>query len=209
VFDKIKIVRAWDSTLHVVTGVPPHIKELVDLEALQKEQSELTDKVYKKVMHGLRQYFEVRGIGGGKMTEARIRVMISEGGRQTAKDLVHKIEEKLDLLATSFDAATGSGRVALQRNGQFQQQETYSLPTNTLGQLTRLPDDFQFPKGNAFDCWNQWNIRNKERQIPPLRLVNVREYQFWTQKPNLMQRNGGREEFISTKGVRVGKYAQT
>jgi hypothetical protein len=70
VFDKIKIVRAWDSTLHVVTGVPPHIKELVDLEALRKEQSELTDKVYKKVMHGLRQYFEVLGIGGGKMTEA-------------------------------------------------------------------------------------------------------------------------------------------
>jgi hypothetical protein len=89
VFDKIKIIQAWDSTLHVVTGVPPHFKELVDLEALKKEQLELRDKVSEKVMHGLRQYFEVREIGGGKMTEAQIRVMISEGCRQTAKDLVH------------------------------------------------------------------------------------------------------------------------
>ena len=79
----------------MVTGVPPHIKELMDLEALRKEQSELTDK-YEKVMNGLRQYFEVRGIGGGKMTEARIREIISEGCRQTAEDLVHKIEDKLD-----------------------------------------------------------------------------------------------------------------
>jgi hypothetical protein len=34
VFDKIEVVQAWDSRLHLVTGVPPHIKELVDLEAL-------------------------------------------------------------------------------------------------------------------------------------------------------------------------------
>jgi hypothetical protein len=28
------------------------------------------------------------------------------------------------------------------------------------------------------DSWNQWNIGNKERQIPPSRLVDVKEYQF-------------------------------
>jgi hypothetical protein len=63
-FDKIKVFPAWDSRLHVVTGVPPHIKELVDLEALRQEHSELTNKVYEKVMNGLREYFEVRQIGG-------------------------------------------------------------------------------------------------------------------------------------------------
>ena len=94
--------------------------------------------------------------------------MIAEGCRQTAEDLANRIKVKLDLLASSFEESTGSGgRVTLQRNGRPQQRETYSICTNTLGQLTRLPDDFQFPKGNAFDCWNQWNIGNKERQIPP------------------------------------------
>jgi hypothetical protein len=60
VFDKIKVVRALDSRLHVVTGVPPHIKELVDLEALRKEHSQLSNKVYEKVINGLQEYFEVR-----------------------------------------------------------------------------------------------------------------------------------------------------
>ena len=75
----------------MVTGVPPHIKELVDLEALRKEHSELSNKVYEKVMNGLREYFEVRQIGGGQLTEAQIREMITEGCRQTAKDLANQI----------------------------------------------------------------------------------------------------------------------
>ena len=130
-------------------------------------------------LNGLREYFEARQIGGGQMTEARIKEMITEGCRQSAEDLAKRIEVKLDLLAVSFEESSGSvGRVALQRDGRLQQRETYRLRTNTLGQLTRLPDDFQFPKGNAFDCWNQWTIGNKERQIPPLRLVDVKEYQF-------------------------------
>jgi hypothetical protein len=89
VFDKIKVVRALDSRLHVVTGVPPHIKEIVDLEALQKEHSELTNKVYEKVMNWLREYFEVQHIGGGQLTEVRIREMITYGHRQTAEDLAN------------------------------------------------------------------------------------------------------------------------
>jgi hypothetical protein len=54
----------------MVTGVPPHIKVLVDLEPLQKEDSQLSNTVYEKVMNGLGKYFEVRRIGGGEMTEA-------------------------------------------------------------------------------------------------------------------------------------------
>jgi hypothetical protein len=40
-------------------------------------------------MNGLREYFEVRKIGGGQLTEARIREMITEGCRQTAEDLAN------------------------------------------------------------------------------------------------------------------------
>ena len=64
----------------------------------------------------------------------------------------------------------------MQRNAQPQEQETYVLCTNRLGQITRLPDDFQFPNGNAFDCWLQWNVGNAQRQIPPLQLIQVNEF---------------------------------
>jgi hypothetical protein len=84
-------------------------------------------------MNGLQEYFEVRQIGGGQLTEARIEEMITDGCRQTAKDLANLIKVKLDLLASSFEESTGScGRVALQRSGRLQQQETYCISANTL-----------------------------------------------------------------------------
>jgi hypothetical protein len=126
--------------------------------------------------------------------------MIAEGCRQTAEDLANQIEVKLDLLASSFEESIGSsGRVVLQRNGRPQQRETYRIRTNDLGQLTRLPDDFQFPKGNAFDCWNQWNIGNKERQIPPSRLVDVTEYRFLDLKAKSDEKKRGQ------RGIHINK----
>jgi hypothetical protein len=181
VTDKVKIVKAWESTVHAITGVPPHIKELVELVALRKDYAALTDKVYDKVMTGLREYFDVRKIGGGEMTEARVREMIADGCRHNSEDLIEQIGAKLDSLAVAFEKSTGGGRLEIARNvqppQQQQQEETYVLRTNTQGQITRLPNDFQFPNGNAYDCWMQWNIGNAVRQIPPLRLVEVREYQ--------------------------------
>ena len=170
---KVKTVLAWETT-HEITGVPPHIKELVELVALRKDYAELSEKVYTKVMGGLKEYFEARNIGGGEMTEARVRAMIAEVCRQNAEDLVEKIGEKLESLAK----AVGGGSLELQTNGQPQGErgETYVLRTNRLGQITRLPEDFQFPNGNAYDCWMQWNVGNATRQIPPLRLVEVREF---------------------------------
>jgi hypothetical protein len=42
----------------------------VELVGLQKDYAALTGNVYEKVMNGLKDYFEVRKIGGGEMTEA-------------------------------------------------------------------------------------------------------------------------------------------
>ena len=98
--------------------------------------------------------------------------MTAEGCKQNAEDLVDSIGAKLDSLAT----AAGSGRLELQSSEQPQEQETHVLRTNRLGQITRLPDDFQFPIQNASDCWLQWNVGNATRQTPPLRLVEVREF---------------------------------
>jgi hypothetical protein len=56
VVEKARLSKhGWEWSLHVVTGVPPLIMELVDLEALLKEHSKLTDKVYGKPMTGLQE----------------------------------------------------------------------------------------------------------------------------------------------------------
>jgi hypothetical protein len=153
-----------------------------DKDDLRKAYAQLTEKVYEKVIGGLKNYFEVRKIGGGEMTEARVREMIAAGCRQeNAEDLLKKIGTRPESLETTKIPIIGTAEkraTELQRNEQPQGQDTSVLRTNhRLGQITRLPDDFQFPSGNAYDCWLQWNLGNAVRQIPPLRLVQLIEFQ--------------------------------
>jgi hypothetical protein len=37
----------WESNIHL-TGIPPHVKELVDLHALKEEQLKLAGTIYDK-----------------------------------------------------------------------------------------------------------------------------------------------------------------
>jgi hypothetical protein len=52
------------------------------------------------------------------------------------------------------------------------------LRTNPCGEISRLPNDFEFPKGGMYDCWVQWNVGHIEQQIPPLRSLTPWEFQF-------------------------------
>jgi hypothetical protein len=104
----------------------------MELIALRKDYAALTDKVYNKVMNGIKDCFEVRKISGGEMTEAQVREMIADGCRKNAEDLVGQIRTKLKSLATAFEKLTGSGRLEFQRSAQpEQQQDTYVLPRNS------------------------------------------------------------------------------
>jgi hypothetical protein len=59
---KVKIVYAWEANCNI-TGVPPHIKQLVDLEAICDLTASLAESVEKAVMVGITEYFEVQRIG--------------------------------------------------------------------------------------------------------------------------------------------------
>jgi hypothetical protein len=47
--NSVKVIHAWDSNRHL-TGIPAHVKELVDLHELKVEQSQLAQSIYEKVM---------------------------------------------------------------------------------------------------------------------------------------------------------------
>jgi hypothetical protein len=65
VIGKVKIVYAWEDNCSI-TGVPRHIKQLVDLEAIWESTASLAESVEKAVMVGITEYFEVWQIGVGK-----------------------------------------------------------------------------------------------------------------------------------------------
>jgi hypothetical protein len=150
VTDKV-IVGAWESTRHL-TGVPSHIKELVDLKALRVEQSKLSETIFERVMGGLTAYFDTRRIGGGEMTEARIREMIALACKQNVDELVRRVEEKVDSLKTVFEQSTTGNAGRPIRQDAADARGT-PLRVNHLGQISRLPNDFQFPSGGMYDCW--------------------------------------------------------
>jgi hypothetical protein len=172
--DKVVIVKAWESTCHL-TGVPSHVKELVDLQALRVETSKLADTIFTKVMGGLEEYFYTCRIGGGDLTEARIREMIALASKVNVDSLMERVTETMESLKTAFqDASTGNGICPASRRVLTPADAiTYEIQTNSDGELTRLPSDFQFPKGSSYECWIQWNVGNSERQIPPLRKLKM------------------------------------
>ena len=49
---KVQIVQSWDTQL-ALTGIPPHIKALVDIASIKATQAQIVDQVYARVMQGL------------------------------------------------------------------------------------------------------------------------------------------------------------
>jgi hypothetical protein len=178
--DKVSVIHAWDSNVHL-TGIPPHVKGLVNLHELKVEQAELAGVIYEKVMTGMTEYFKARRIGGGNMTEARIKDMIASACQRNVEHLVERFEEKLQTLADTFEEAV-STRPNRPLEGvnrpRRQVQPTFMLRTNPRGEISRLPNDFEFPKGGMYDCWVQWNVGHIDRQIPPLQSLTPKEFQF-------------------------------
>ena len=202
VISNILVVKAWESNRHM-TGVPSHVKELVDLQALKVEQSTLAETIFTKVMGGLTDYFDTRRIGSGEMTEARIKELIALACKQNVDELVKRVETTVDGLKTAFkEASFGNADAAVRQDAEdavVPQGATYMLRANNRGEISRLPSNFQFPRAGIYDCWVQWNVGNAERQIPPLRKLGPREFLFIDNIPKTVA------EKLSQRGKHIDK----
>jgi hypothetical protein len=109
---KIKIVYAWEDNCGTITGVSPHIKQLVNLEAICDSTASLAQLVEKAVMVGITEYFDVWRIGSGDITEARVKEMIlsavATAITQNTEDLMKRFDNKLDSLGSTFGEASGN-----------------------------------------------------------------------------------------------------
>ena len=136
---KIKIIYAWEDNCNI-TGVPPHIKQLVDLEAIWDSTSSLAESVEKAVLKGVTEYFEVRRIGGGEIAEARVKEMIASAVasaiEQNTEELMRRFDNKLDSLGDAFGEASGNtGRRVTIRRPTTRTEPAFQLRTRG-GMLT-------------------------------------------------------------------------
>jgi hypothetical protein len=175
---KIIVLKAWESNRHL-TGMPSHVKVLVDLQALKVEQSKLTETIFTKVMGGLADYFDTQQIGSGEMMEACIKELIALACKQNVDKMVKHVEKTVNSLKTVFkESSFGNGTPVRQDAEDAVHATMYMLQTNSHGEISRLSSNFQFLKVGIYDCWVQWNVGYSKRQIPPLQKLGPREFLF-------------------------------
>eukprot|EP00957_Ditylum_brightwellii_P083147 6321936-Ditylum_brightwellii.AAC.1 len=56
-----------------ITGVPPHIKQLVDIWQIKDHEMKLPAEITPMIMSEFKDYFKDKGIGGGELTEAQVK----------------------------------------------------------------------------------------------------------------------------------------
>jgi hypothetical protein len=82
------------------------------LEALWESTASLAELVEEAVMVGITEYFEVWLIGGGEITEARVKEMIAcavaTALTKNTDELMRRFDNKLDSLGDAFGQASGN-----------------------------------------------------------------------------------------------------
>jgi hypothetical protein len=224
----ITVVSAWDCQ-QPMTGIPPHIKSLVDISGIKEEQSKLVEKVTEKVMKEMKGYFETRRIGGGELTEARMREMIDQSVAKSVADTVGNPIEALEKRIDNMQLAPAGNNIdddfvglADDVIGNIEEEQQSTTATGDTGPparattikynayfhsgaMTRLPKDWRFPTGGLYDLWLQWNLpdTNANRPIPPMREMRKEDYNWLDNVPKSPQ------EMMLAPGNKKGKPPST
>jgi hypothetical protein len=175
--DHVNIIHSWETNTEL-SGIPPHMKTLVDIVAIRESQDKMVDRVFNKVVAGVKDLLDTRKITGGELTESRLKDMIKTA---TAPDF--------QVLNVRFDQLLDR-RHPLQPPRPFESMESDDSrqPVDELrlngGLLSRLPANYEFPQAGVYDLWIKWNVRDTVRKIPPLKTLHSKDYSFLDSKPS-------------------------
>jgi hypothetical protein len=186
----VKVVYSWETT-ETLSGIPPHIKSLVDIGTIKEQQGLIVERVYTRVMEGLQAYFEERAIGGGQLTEGRIRSMIKDSMADQFSALIKDLDTRFSSTCNKQQSTNEESTIELtdatqdaRERAAAREVEQYPLRVRN-GMLSRVPENFEFPKAGVYDLWVKWNIGDTEQGVPPLRLMKAPDFAFLDKKPPL------------------------
>ena len=86
-------------------------------------------------MSDIAEFFDVRHIGGGEITEAWVTEMITKLCTQNAEDLTARIEGKVDVLTKAFDQWSSNGGMGGGQPKEIQPEATLSVSPFLLLQM--------------------------------------------------------------------------
>ena len=191
----VQIVNSWE-TNKVLTGIPPHVKLLVDVAGIRATQETIIEKLYTRLMSGVTDLLDDRQIGGGELTDARLNTMV-------ANAVAPQFEAINLTLTQAFSHLSPASPASPARDlGETAYAETFSNTTFPIrshgnGLFSRLPNDYEFPQAGAYDCWIKWNIGDTVRGIPPLRILHAKDFAFMDKEKPVNNRASGTIDGVS------------
>lgn len=171
---------AWDDD-HVITGVPPHIRQLVELQLVREQTTNVVENVTKSVMDKVSEYFDQQSIGEN-LTVERVKAIVASATSQQINTVVTELTTNLSKQIESLTLALEGTRIC---NSESQhglhhsrQQRDLAYLGTSNGRLQRLPNDWRFPEGSPIQLWTQWNVGDNTKQVPPLRSLDAKDFVF-------------------------------
>ena len=143
----VQKVNSWE-TNKVLTGIPPHIKILVDVAAIMATQETIIERLYARLMSEVTDLLNDRHFGGEELTEAQLNTMVANA--------VAPQFEAINLTLTQAFSHLSQASPA-HDFGETACTETFSIatfPIRTHGNdmYSGLPYDYEFPQAGAYDC---------------------------------------------------------
>eukprot|EP00957_Ditylum_brightwellii_P017857 1344752-Ditylum_brightwellii.AAC.1 len=131
VVEHCHVVIMWEDGMDSpITGVPLHIKQLVNIEQIKDHGMKPPAEIIQMVMSGLKGYIENKGIGSGELIVAQVKEMIDTA----ANKFIDALDMKLDHLAKSIDNFPGISNVQPDVNNVYK-----SSQSNDLKKLASYP----------------------------------------------------------------------
>jgi len=178
----VNMVHSWETNI-ALTGIPPHIKLLVDMASIKRTQEHLLEELTARVVAGIENVLDDRQIGGGELTEGRVSAIVNTALQGRFDHLSQALTSRLDAIAATAPALFQSSVEEQNQTGVIPLDlQTYELRSHGNGILSRLPSTYDFPSAGVYDCWVKWNIKDTQNKIPPLRLLQAKDFAFTDSK---------------------------
>jgi len=134
-----------------VTGLPPHVMLLSQMEELQGTYQRVSDGMLSRIVAEL----DNRTMGG-VMSESRFRDLINEA--------LQGVREEVSQIRGAQEEPCERGEE--ENYAQFRSQVYF-----TAGKWRRVPEGWQFPSVPCAAMWLSWMCPDVTRKISPMRLL--------------------------------------
>jgi hypothetical protein len=141
----------------------------------------MVESVTTSVIDGITQYFNQQAIGEN-LTVERVQAIVATATTQhvniVVNELTANLSKQIENLTMAFERTRLSNSEVDQSTNNPRQRRATSYFGVTDGRIQRLPLDWRFPDGNPMQLWMQWNIGDSSKQVPALRVLDVKDFAF-------------------------------